>query len=592
MNDADGDDIRVLHVDDDADFGEMVGMQLRRQSEAISVVTESTVDDGLACLQTDDVDCVVSDHDMPDKDGLTFLREVREAYPELPFVLFTGKGSEEIASDAISAGVTEYLQKGTGTDQYAVLANRIERAVLSDRAKRALEESERRLSTLISNLPGMVYRCRNERGWPMTFVSDGAAALTGYSADAIESGEVNWAEDVLHEEDREEMWEQVQTAIDAGEPFEVTYHIETANGERRWMWERGRTVETTDGSDVIEGFITDITARKERERELTAEREFTADVLDSLSDVFFVIGTDGSLQRWNDRVNEVTGYSDERIDAMDAIEFFPEADRPNARRAFGRAFDGERVQFEGTVEPIDGEAISFEFRGTALSDADGEVIGVSGVGRDVSERKAQERELEAFASLVSHDLRNPLNVVQGRIQLALESGSVENLEAAGDAADRMERLIDDAVRLTRQDHETGATESVDVADVAADAWDDVATGESSLTVETTRSVEANLDRFRELLAELFQNAVRHGAGEDGAVSVRVGDTDGGFFVVDDGAGIDPDHRPEVFDQGYTTSKDGTGLGLSLVERIAAAHGWTVTVAESEREEGARFEVTV
>jgi len=58
----------------------------------------------------------------------------------------------------------------------------------------------------------MVYRCRNERGWPMTFVSDGAAALTGYSADAIESGEVNWAEDVLHEEDREEMWEQVQTA--------------------------------------------------------------------------------------------------------------------------------------------------------------------------------------------------------------------------------------------------------------------------------------------------------------------------------------------------------------------------------------------
>ena len=120
----------------------------------------------------------------------------------------------------------------------------------------------------------------------------------------------------------------------------------------------------------------------------------------------------------------------------------------------------------------------------------------------------------------------------------------------------------------------------------------MATGESSLTVETTRSVEANFDRFRELLAELFQNAVRHGAGEDGAVSVRVGDTDGGFFVVDDGAGIDPDHRPEVFDQGYTTSKDGTGLGLSLVERIAAAHGWTVTVAESEREEGARFEITV
>ncbi|SFR92791.1 PAS domain S-box-containing protein [Halomicrobium zhouii] len=592
MNDADGGEIRVLHVDDDADFAEMVGMQLRRQNEEITVVTETNVDDGLARLQTEDVDCVVSDHDMPGKDGLAFLRAVREAYPELPFVLFTGKGSEEIASDAISAGVTEYLQKETGTDQYAVLANRIEQAVSSDRAKRALEESERRLSTLISNLPGMVYRCRNERGWPMTFVSDGAAALTGYSADAIESGDVSWNDDVIREADREAVWERVQTAVRADEPFEVTYRIETADGEERWVWERGRTVESAEESGAIEGFVTDITARKERERELEDEREFTEDVLNSLSDVFFVVGTDGSLRRWNDRVNEVTGYTDEQIAASDAIEFFAEADRPKARQAFGRAFDGERVQFEGTVEPIDGEAIPFEFRGTALTDADGEVVGVSGVGRDVSERKTQQRELEAFASLVSHDLRNPLNVVQGRVQLALESGSVENLAAASDAADRMERLIDDVVRLTRQGHDIGDVEPVEVADVAAEAWDKLEADGSSLTVETARTVEANPDRFRELLAELFQNAVQHGADDDGGVSVRVGDTDGGFFVADDGAGIDPDRRPDVFDEGYTTSTDGTGLGLPLVERIAAAHGWTVTVAESEREEGARFEITV
>jgi len=156
----------------------------------------------------------------------------------------------------------------------------------------------------------------------------------------------------------------------------------------------------------------------------------------------------------------------------------------------------------------------------------------------------------------------------------------------------MERLIDDAVRLTRQDHETGATESVDVADVAADAWDDVATGESSLTVETTRSVEANLDRFRELLAELFQNAVRHGAGEDGRLGPRRRHRWRLFSSSTTGPVSTQTTAPEVFDQGYTTSKDGTGLGLSLVERIAAAHGWTVTVAESEREEGARFEITV
>ncbi|MCU4801412.1 PAS domain S-box protein [Halobacteria archaeon HArc-gm2] len=591
MTDADGGEICVLHVDDDADFAEMVGMQLRRQNEEISVVTETSVDDGLARLQTEDVDCVVSDHDMPGKDGLAFLRAVREAYPELPFVLFTGKGSEEIASEAISAGVTEYLQKETGTDQYAVLANRIEQAVSSDRAKRALEESERRLSTLISNLPGMVYRCRNERGWPMTFVSDGAAALTGYSADAIESGDVSWNEDVLHEADREAMWEQVQSAVGADEPFEVTYRIETADGEERWVWERGRAVETTAETEVIEGFITDITTRKERERELREEREFTETVLDSLDDVFYLVTPAGSFRRWNERFAELTGYADEEIASMNVFDFFPSEYHQEITEETRHALvEDDVAEFEAELEAKDGERIRLECRGRPVTDSDGEVIGVSGVGRDVSERKAQERELEAFASLVSHDLRNPLNVVQGRVQLALESGSVENLAAARDAADRMERLIDDVVRLTRQNHEVGDVEPVEVADVATDAWDQFEADGSSLTVETVRTVEANPDRFRELLAELFQNAVRHGSDDDEPVAVRVGDTDEGFFVADDGVGIDPDRRHDVFEEGYTTSTDGTGLGLPLVERIAAAHGWTVTVAESE--EGVRFEIAV
>lgn len=122
--------IRVLHVDDDPDMRELTATFLERRSERISVELATTVSEGLDELAQNEFDCVVSDYDMPGRNGVEFLAIVRERNPNLPFILFTGKGSEEIASDAISMGVTDSLQKGYGTDQYEALANRIEDVVM------------------------------------------------------------------------------------------------------------------------------------------------------------------------------------------------------------------------------------------------------------------------------------------------------------------------------------------------------------------------------------------------------------------------------------------------------------------------------
>ncbi|MEF8854350.1 MAG: response regulator [Haloarculaceae archaeon] len=121
--------IRVLHVDDDPDLGEVTSMFLEQVNDDFEVATEPTVVAALDRLKSEDFDCVVSDYQMPSTDGLEFLDIVREQYPDMPFILFTGRGSEEIASDAIAAGVTDYMQKDSGSDTYEVLANRIENAV-------------------------------------------------------------------------------------------------------------------------------------------------------------------------------------------------------------------------------------------------------------------------------------------------------------------------------------------------------------------------------------------------------------------------------------------------------------------------------
>lgn len=130
------------------------------------------------------------------------------------------------------------------------------------------EEERRQRETLIDNLPGIAYRCRNEKGWPMDAVGGECEELTGYAQSAFESGKVSWGKDIIHPDDRDEVWETIQTSVQQNDAFETTYRIITRDGDQRWMWERGKRVSTTSGSDpVIEGFITDITEREQLERE-------------------------------------------------------------------------------------------------------------------------------------------------------------------------------------------------------------------------------------------------------------------------------------------------------------------------------------
>jgi CheY-like chemotaxis protein len=119
--------IRVLHVDDEQSVVDIVSTFLEREGEGFAVKTATSP--GKALDRVDDVDCIISDYEMPETNGIEFLETVRETNPDVPFILYTGTGSESVAGEAITAGATDYVQKGSGTDQYADLANRIEQAI-------------------------------------------------------------------------------------------------------------------------------------------------------------------------------------------------------------------------------------------------------------------------------------------------------------------------------------------------------------------------------------------------------------------------------------------------------------------------------
>ena len=584
--------IRVLYVDDEPEFAEMAATFLEREDDRfdVEIVTSGTA--GSERLADEEFDCVISDYDMPGQNGIEFLETVREDHADLPFVLYTGKGSEEVASDAISAGVTDYLQKTGNADQYALLANRILNAVAAHRSRRIATERTRRLETLISNLPGMVYRCGNEPEWPMETVRGEVEDLTGYSADAIESDDLLWGDDILHPDDREEMWETVQTSLAADGTFEVTYRIITRDGTTKWMWERGRGVYTDDGElDALEGFITDITERKRREQELAESESRYRTLAENFPDggVFYVdsdfryrVVSGSGFEPLDTDPDDIVGRSVSEVERFPA-ELVETIEAIHEATLAGRS---ERVEvpYEGRV---------FEIR-TAPVREDGDVVAGLHIAQDITERREREEELqrqnerlEEFASVVSHDLRNPLNVVEGRLELAQTEYDSDQLVKAESALERCQALVDDLLSLAREGALAAETEPVSLEDAAEQCWASVETGDATLTIDTDQTVMADRSRLKQLLENLIRNAIDH-VGPD--VTVEVGRLADGFYVADDGPGIGADDREEVFKSAYSTVPDNTGFGLAIVSEIANAHGWDVTVTESASG-GARFEIT-
>ena len=1004
--------IRLLHVDDDADFAGMAAAVLERESDRITVETATSAAEGLDRLAAGGVDCVVSDYDMPGRDGIEFLEAVRADRPDLPFVLFTGRQPEEVAVEALDAGATDYVRKAAGVERYALLANRIANAVDGVRSRRAADRGERCLREVADAVPHLLYvideagtyQLANEalaalhdttvaaiEGRTVDEILDGsdARAVRADVEEVLASGRPKSAPDVEfvdsagdrrvfeprlfpYESDRtvlgiavdvtdrvererriEQVSERLRLALDQTDSVvfdidldtdEVTrygtfervfdhpsedlptwedlcetlvhpddraafrrFHRELIDGDREGgeieyrhrtdsetgdpHWRRA-AVRVTDrpdgGSRRAIGVSRDVTDDARRELELRrTERRYRA-IFDDPNFLIGLTDTDGTVAEVNRTATEYVDVTRETVVGCPLWETpwfdHSEAAQADVREGIERAADGEYADFEvelpcsgtgphtfeGVFRPVtdDGEveAVILSARettdqrrrererervnallstlfdtmpvGVLAEDADRNVLaanqrfadhldvpatpdelvgadcerlaaGAAGtfvdpdgfteridrliadgdavrdeelplddgrtfaqshqpidlpaddgdghlwVYRDITEHKAYERRLEAlgattqrlmtaesreevarigveaarevldldansihlyddereglvptartevangfvgdrpvfagddgiawrvyregesvvlddvhdepdvyssdspvrselylplgdyglllaasptpgrfdpqdvvlgeilagsvataieqvdrtaelrareaeltrqnsrleeFASIVSHDLRNPLNVAEGRLAMAREETDTPHLAPVGRALDRMGTLIDDLLTLAREGEEVSELEAVDLGPLVRDCWETVETAGATLVVEGDRAIQADRSRLRQLFENLIRNAIQHG-GDD--VTVTVGGCEDGFYVADDGTGIPAAERGTVFDVGYTTSRNGTGFGLNIVERVVDAHGWSVAVVESDGG-GARFEIT-
>jgi PAS domain S-box-containing protein len=314
-------------------------------------------------------------------------------------------------------------------------------------------------------------------------------------------------------------------------------------------------------------------------------------LIDSLDDIFFAFDESGTAVEWNQAAVDITGYSEEELSEMTPADFFEE-DTDRVMEAVSEVFETGEATLEANLVTADGDRIPYEFKARRLPEDTPAAF--AGIGRDISERvqrrnelRKQNEKLERFASVVSHDLRNPLNVVSGSIELAEETGDLEQLTRAKHAIERMNTLIDDLLTLARTGEVIDDIELVDLGNFARECWKNVLTEDADLEVETEMVIRADKNRLQQLLENLFRNAVEHGGD---AVTVSIGELPDGFYIEDDGVGIPKEDREFVFEGGYSTISEGTGFGLSIAAEVVEGHGWEICVTDSS-EGGARFEIT-
>ena len=432
----------------------------------------------------------------------------------------------------------------------------------------------------------------------ITYVSPAVTRVLGYDPEELVGHE---GYEFVHPEDQERNAEALETVLSnpsTSKTIEVRFHH--ADGSWRWI---EATMQNRLDDDVIDGILVssrDITERKAYEAEAQKLAEEYEALLNNVEDAIFLINVEADdadtrfeFERLSPSYERQTGLTTEEVRGQTPREVFGEDQGAALASNYHRCVNaGEPISYQEELQ-VDDDARFWQTK-IAPVVSGGEVTRLVGVTRNVTDRVERERQLrqqnerlDEFASVISHDLRNPLGVAQGRATILAEQIESEHLDVLLGNLTRMESIVEDTLTLARQGNTISDTESINLTDIVGKCWANIDTDEAAIEIVDETTFQADPDRLQHVFENLFRNAAEHGGAD---VTVRVGSHDhGGIYVEDDGPGIPVEKRDEVLEPGYSSACGGTGFGLTIVKRIVEAHGWALSITDGT-DGGARFEI--
>lgn len=430
-----------------------------------------------------------------------------------------------------------------------------------------------------------------DRDWRITSWNTVMAERTGISPEAM-VGRSLWqaGRDLFNGSFPSELATHYRHAMETGKPAEFLHYVPKPFD----YWVEIRLFPDASGLSV---FSRDVTDQVQRNRALERQ-EFLFQRAQELSDIgVWELDLTTDALWWSDGIRRIHGVTSDYTPTLeDGISFYHPEDRPTIEAAVQQAIEtGTWYSHRLRIVRPSGEVRHVLARGEVVRDADGVPERLRGTLQDVTDLERTKRELrtqnerlDAFGRVVAHDIRSPLSVAVSFADLAQSTGDLGYLDRVQTALHRINRLVQDLMVLARTKLHASDMAPVPLQEVAQNAWDSTVIDEGPTLVSSPSldTIKGHAGLLTELFENLFRNAIAHG-GED--VTVRVGALDdGGFYVEDTGPGISPEQREQVFDHGFTTHPDGTGMGLSIVQEIAAAHQWTARIVDAVSG-GARFE---
>ncbi|AZH25533.1 ATP-binding response regulator [Haloplanus aerogenes] len=349
---------------------------------------------------------------------------------------------------------------------------------------------------------------------------------------------------------------------------------------------------------VAQRIITYVERHRMEERAAEAD-ERLHELADMSNDVLWTFSADwDELLFVNAAYEPVFGQPAETLRA--APESFLEGVHPDdldrVKLAMQRVSEGQAQQIEFRVEHPSSIQRWVESHCKPIVAEDGTVERVTGFTRDITERKTHERDLanrneklNQFTSTVAHDLRNPLNVVNGHLDIARRECDSDHLATCSRAIEQMSDMLKDLLSLARTGQTIGELTTVDFADLVRASGTNTAMARRTLDIVDSARIRCDPNRLKEAFENLLRNASEHNT-QPVTVTAGVLPDRSGVYIEDDGDGIPESRREQVFESGHTTLKQGTGFGLSIVEQVVEAHGWRIDVRTAESG-GARFEIT-
>ena len=578
--------ISLLYVDDEPDLLDLCRLFLEREKE-FSVITVTSAKEALEILDGGAVEAIISDYQMPVMDGIGFLKHVRKKYKDIPFILFTGKGREEVAIEAFDNGADFYLQKGGDPRaQFSELSHKIRQAI---RRKKA-EEELRMMHSTVSNAPEGILWINEDGG--ITFFNDTICEMLGYT--------------------REEF--TTLTIKDISPRF-IENHLDTD-----WFQTKKRKILTVqdihrkkDGSHIpveislnysefgprayVFAFVRDITDRKKAEDELKSAYEKNQGLMDHANDAIFIADAEtGMLIDANRKTQVLTGRTLTEIRALHESELHPKEEEEKYRAYFKKqAQEGTGLQEEIIVDRK-GNHIPV-IVSTTILDLGGR-RSMMGIFHDISDIKKvntalqlANKKLNLLAEITRHDIRNKLTMLSGYLELFTDHPPEPQHSMYLAKLKNAVKMIEANIEFTKLYQDLG---------VVAPVWQDVDNTffKACTHVDIKRirfqSDATGLEIFADpLLERVFYNIVANAVEHGSQVSVvRLSATELPDCLViaieDDGIGIPPDDKETIFRKGYGKN---TGLGLFLSREILSITN--ITIKESgEFQQGARFEMCV